>query len=145
MKKLFFTLITLLFLSTSFSQILNPVKFNYTAVKKGLNQYEVHIKTSIQPRWHIYSVRNPEGGAQATEIKIKSVKTIGAVKETGKMLTGFNKDFNVNEKYYENAVDFVALVKTTPGAKKLLGTIEYMVCNDRQCLPPKEIPFEVKL
>jgi thiol:disulfide interchange protein DsbD len=99
----------------------------------------------IEPKWHIYSVKNPDGGAQATEIKINDGKIVGAVKENGKLKTAFEKEFNVNQKYFESSVDFVQLVKLKPGNKKITGTINYMVCNDRQCLPPKEVEFKIKM
>ncbi len=41
MQKLFFTLLFAVIIQYSFAQILNPVKFTYTAIKKGNNQYEV--------------------------------------------------------------------------------------------------------
>jgi len=145
MKRLIFTLITLFFLSASQAQILNPVSFNYSVVKKGADLYEVHVKAMIEPKWHIYSVKNPDGGAQPTEIKINDAKSIGAVKEKGKMKTAFEKEFNVNQKYFESSVDFIQLVKLKPGNKKITGTINYMVCNDRQCLPPKEVEFKIKI
>lgn len=148
MKKLFFTLFalfTLLTINISFAQILNPVTFNYSVVKKGNNLYEVHIKAMIEPKWHIYSVKNPDGGAQPTEIKINEGKVIGPVKEKGKMKTEFEKEFKVNQKYFENSVDFIQLIKLKPGNKKITGTINYMVCNARQCLPPKEVEFKIKM
>ena len=145
MKKIFFTLITLLVLSGSYAQILNPVTFNYSVVKKGNDLYEVHVKAMIQPKWHIYSVNNPDGGAQATEIKINDGKVVGMVKENGKLKTMFEKEFNVNQKYFESSVDFVQLIKLKPGNKKISGTVNYMVCNDRQCLPPKEVEFKIKM
>jgi hypothetical protein len=145
MKRLIFTLITLFFLSASQAQILNPVSFNYSVVKKGADLYEVHVKAMIEPKWHIYSVKNPDGGAQPTEIKINDAKSIGAVKEKGKMKTAFEKEFNVNQKYFESAVTFVQLVKLKPGNKKISGTVNYMVCTDRQCLPPKEVEFKIKI
>ena len=145
MKKLFFTLITLFTIATSYAQILNPVTFNYSVVKKGGDLYEVHVKAMIGPKWHIYSVNNPEGGAQATEIKINDGKVVGSVKENGKMKTMFEKEFNVNQKYFESSVDFVQLIKLKPGNKKISGTVIYMVCNDRQCLPPKEVEFKIKM
>lgn len=144
MKKIIFTLITAFFLCASYAQILNPVSFNYSVVKKGNGLYEVHVKAMIEPKWHIYSVKNPDGGAQATEIKINDAKTVGAIKENGKMKTMFEKEFNVNQKYFESAVDFVQLVKIKKG-DKITGTINYMVCNDRQCLPPKEVEFKIKM
>ena len=145
MKKIFFTLLVLFFFYGSFAQILNPVKFSYTAVKKGTNQYEVHVRSMIEPKWHIYSVTNPVGGAEATELKLEGVKKIGKVKEIGKMKTVFDKEFKLNQKFFETSVDFVQLVGISQGAKKLNGSVTYMVCNDRQCLPPKELPFEIKL
>ena len=144
MKKIIFTLLVLFTVQAGFSQILNPVKFSYSAIKKGKNQYEVRIKTILDPKWHIYSVFNPEGGAEPTVVKLTG-SHMGKTKEVGKLTTIYDKEFGVNQKYYESAVDFVQLVKTTPGAKKLTGSIEYMVCNDRQCLPPKELAFEIKL
>ena len=98
----------------------------------------------IEPKWHIYSVKNPDGGAQPTEIKINSGKVVGAIKEIGKMKTVFEKEFKVNQKYYESSVDFVQLVKLKAG-NKVSGTISYMACNERQCLPPKEIEFKIKM
>jgi Disulphide bond corrector protein DsbC len=145
MKKIVFCLLSAFIFTASQAQILNPVRFDYSAIKKGNNLYEFHIKSMIEPKWHLYSVKNPEGGAQATVLKINNVKNIGALVEKGKMKTGYNKEFGVNEKYFENSVDFVQLVKLNPGAKKIAGTIEYMVCNDKQCLPPKEVEFKIKL
>lgn len=145
MKKIIFTLCAFCFAVVADAQILNPVTFNYSVVKKGNNQYEVHVKAMIEPKWHIYSVRNPEGGAQATEIKINEGSAVGAVKENGKMKTLFEKEFGVNQKYFESIVDFIQVVKLKPGNKKITGTINYMVCNDRQCLPPKEVEFKIKM
>ncbi len=133
------------FLSATQAQILNPVSFNYSVVKKGTDLYELHIKASIQPKWHLYSVNNPDGGAQPTVIKINDGKVVGKINEVGKMKTVFESVFNVNQKYFENSVDFVQTVKLNSGAKKITGTVEYMVCNDRQCLPPKEVEFKIKM
>ena len=55
------------------------------------------------------------------------------------------KEFKVNQKFFEENVDFVQTVKVNPGAKKVSGTIEYMVCNDKQCLPPKTVAFDITL
>ena len=145
MKKISFTLLALVFLGTSYAQILNPVKFGYSASKKGNNLYEVHIKTLLEPRWHIYSTKNPEGGAEPTVIKVKDGSAVGTVKENGKLKVVYDKEFKADQKYFENSVDFVQLVKLNSGSKKIGGTIVYMVCNDKQCLPPKEVEFKINL
>ncbi|MEO8765145.1 MAG: protein-disulfide reductase DsbD domain-containing protein [Ginsengibacter sp.] len=145
MKKIFITFLSVFVIQAAIAQILNPAKFDYTCVKKGANQFEVHIKASVQPMWHIYSIYNPEGGAQATALTFSNAKVIGKAKEMGKLKTVFEKEFKVNQKFFEQNVDFVQIVKVDPGAKKVSGTIEYMVCNDKQCLPPKTVAFDISL
>jgi hypothetical protein len=145
MRRIIFTLTALFFLSASFAQILNPVRFNYSAVKKGNNLYEVRIKTLLEPKWHIYSIKNPPGGAEPTTIKVKEGNSVGTTKEKGKLKSIYDEAFQLTQNYYENTVDFVQLVKTNSGSKKITGTIVYMVCNDKQCLPPKDVEFNIKL
>ena len=145
MKKIIFTLLSGLIVNLSFAQILNPAKFNYSTVKKGNNQFEIHIKASVDNKWHIYSIYNPDGGAQATALTFSNAKPVGKAKEVGKLQTIFEKEFKVNQKFFEQNVDFVQTVKVEPGTKKISGTIEYMVCNDKQCLPPKTVAFDISL
>ena len=145
MKKIIFTFLSAFLIHTSFAQILNPAKFNYSTVKKGNNQSEIHIKASVEPKWHIYSIYNPDGGAQPTALTFSNATAVGKPKELGKIKTVFEKEFKVNQKFFEQNVDFVQTVKVDPGAKKVSGTIEYMVCNDKQCLPPKTVAFDITL
>ena len=44
----------------------------------------VHIKTSVDPKWHIYSIYNPDGGAQATALIFKNAKSVGKQKKQAK-------------------------------------------------------------
>ena len=146
MKKLYLAFVLLIAGFTGYSQILNPVKFTYTAKKTGSDQYELRIKAAIDDSWHLYSVYNPEGGADPTLISFNGIeKKVGVLREVGSIKTIYDKNFRTNQKFFERMVDFVQVVKVKPGAKKVEGTVEYMVCNDRKCLPPKEIPFEIKL
>jgi thiol:disulfide interchange protein DsbD len=62
------------------------------------------------------------------------------------MEKSFDPNFNSTLKYYSNQVSFVQRVKLKSAASTVMkGTVSYMVCNDRKCLPPKEVPFSVKL
>lgn len=145
MKRTILALFLLGFFSTSFAQILNPVKLSYTAKKKSATQYEITVKAMIEPKWHLYSTTNPEGGAEPTTLKFEGVKPVGSIREVGKLHSIFDETFSVPQKYFENNVNFVQVVTVRPGTKKVTGSIEYMVCNDRKCLPPKEVGFEVSL
>jgi thiol:disulfide interchange protein DsbD len=43
-------------------------------------------------------------------------------------------------------VDFVQTVQVKSAVKtNFAGTVEFMVCNDHECLPPTDVPFTVSL
>jgi thiol:disulfide interchange protein DsbD len=54
--------------------------------------------------------------------------------------------FGVDVKYFSGKVDFVQLVKLKSKAKtNFTGSVEFMVCNDQQCLPPATQKFSIAL
>jgi len=74
------------------------------------------------------------------------VKLDGKVKEVGKMEKQYDPNFKSTLKFYGGKVDFVQRVKLKSTAATVIkGKINYMVCDDKKCLPPKEVPFSVKL
>lgn len=145
MKKIISVLVLIMAAFAVNAQILNPVKLSYSAKKTAANQYELHIKASIDAKWHLYSTVNPDGGAEPTVLNFTAVEKVGKLQEKGAMKTIFEKSFGVNQKYFESTVEFIQVVKVKPGTKKVQGSIEYEVCNDKQCLPPKEVAFEISL
>lgn len=145
MKRILLAIILFTGLGSVKAQILTPVKFSYSAKKVKPNEYEIHVKAAIDDKWHIYSVYNPEGGADPTTLSISGGEKVGNVKEVGKLKSYYDKNFKANQKYFESTVDFVQVVKVKPGATKIQGSIEYTACNDSRCIPPKEVPFEIKL
>ena len=55
-------------------------------------------------------------------------------------------NFNSTLKFYANKVDFVQKIKVKSAiATVIKGSVNYMVCNDKQCLPPKDVPFSIKV
>lgn len=148
MKKLLFFLIILSSAHAAFAQMLNPVKWSYSAVKVSDKLYEIHLTALLDKKWHIYAQEAGEG-PEPTSFKFNPnplVKLDGKVKEIGKLEKQFDPNFNSTLKFYGNKVDFVQRVKLKSSASTLVkGTISYMVCDDKKCLPPKEVPFSVKV
>lgn len=134
--------------TTAFSQIANPVKWQYTTKKLSDKEYEVHMTAYIEKGWHLYAQDAGEGPEPTTVVFSKNplVKLDEKVREDGKLEKSFDPNFNSVLKYYSNKVSFVQKVKLkTSAATVLKGTVTYMVCNDAKCLPPKEVPFSFKL
>jgi len=47
---------------------------------------------------------------------------------------------------YSNKVDFVQVVKLRSNAKtNVSGSVEFQTCDDKKCLPPKTVTFNVSL
>ncbi len=70
----------------------------------------------------------------------------GNVKEVGNLITHFEKVFEVDTKYFNDKVEFVQVVNLKGNAKtKVSGTVEFMTCNDSECLPPASVPFSIAL
>jgi thiol:disulfide interchange protein DsbD len=148
MKKIFFALIYILTIHSVFAQVENPVNWTFTATKISAKQYELHMSASVVGNWHIYSQQAGEGPEPTsfTFVKNPLVKLDGKVKEMGKLESLYDPNFKSTLKFYNGKVDFVQKVNVKSTANTVIkGTVVYMVCNDRRCLPPKEIPFSIKL
>lgn len=133
----------------SFAQVQDPVSWAFSSKKISTGKYEVHLTATIQSGWHTYSQTTPDGGPVPTDIKFNKnplVTMDGSVKEVGKMEQHNEPLFGVDVKQFSNKVDFVQSVSIKGNANtSVTGSVEYMVCNDRECLPPKEVKFSVSI
>jgi thiol:disulfide interchange protein DsbD len=150
MKKINLMAVCTLFFLAAFSQSPNSVvQWSYNAVKKGDKNYEIVLTAKLAAGWHIYSQYMSEGGPVPTKIQFKKnplVQPIGAIKEIGALQTNYDKNFEMNVKYFSNKVDFVQKASLKSNVKtKLSGEVEYMVCNDEKCLPPAKQTFTLSI
>ncbi|MFP5039440.1 protein-disulfide reductase DsbD domain-containing protein [Parasediminibacterium sp. JCM 36343] len=149
MKKSFLiAVVFLLAAAKGFAQIKNPVEWKYEAKKKGA-ACQVVITATVQKPWHIYSQNTGKGGPIPTKITFNKnplVTIEGITKETGKLEKVFDKSFNTEVLFYSNSLVFTQEIKVKAGVKtNITGTVEYMVCDDEQCLPPTKKTFDIKL
>lgn len=143
-------LLGLLFsVSGAVAQVRTPVKWTYRAVSKGAGKYEVIVSAAIEKGWHLYSQMTPDGGPIPTTFQFTRnplVTMSGAVREVGKLEKRHEKLFGVDVHQFSNEVSFMQAVAVKGKVKtNLAGTVEYMVCNDKECLPPATQAFSVEL
>jgi thiol:disulfide interchange protein DsbD len=148
LKKTITLFAVLFFAAQLFAQIENPVSWAYTAKKIGPKKYELHLTATIQNSWHIYAQKAGDG-PEPTTINFKKnplLKFEGKVKEVGKLETAFDPNFNSTLRFYNKTVDFVQIVNLKSAVNTVVkGSVNFMVCNERKCLPPKEIPFSINI
>lgn len=129
---------------------LNPVSWSFSVKKIGDKTYEIHMKATIQQRWHLYSQSQPEDAiAIPTTFTISPnplFKAEGKIKEVGKMEKMNDATLGVSANQYSNTVDFVQKVKLKANVKtNFSGNVEYQTCDDKKCLPPKKVNFSVAI
>jgi hypothetical protein len=148
MKKLLITLTVLAACISAKAQILQPVHWSYAEKKISATEAVVFCKATIDEGWHIYSQNMEDGGPIKTSFKFSpsAEYTLDGVTAEPKPVVKFEKTFSMNVKYFEHEVIFqqrIKLKKSGPTVVK--GSLEYMTCNDKQCLPPDDLDFSVTI
>lgn len=149
MKKSVLLLATVFFTMVCFAQVKDPVQWSFSSKKIDASTYEVHLTATLDNGWHMYSQTTPDGGPVPTTINfIKNplLTLLGAAKELGKLEQKHEELFGVDVKQFSKKVDFVQTIKLKGKVKTALnGSVEFMTCNDHECLPPKTQKFSLLL
>lgn len=145
MKKLLFPFVLLLFAVAVQAQIQDPVKFNSELKILAADEAEVVFTVAIDKGWHVYSTDLGDGGPISATFNVEKIfgaEVVGKLKPVGKEISTFDKLFEMKVRYFENTAQFVQKLKLTGGAYQLEGYLEYGACNDENCLPPTQVPFQ---
>ena len=148
MKKIIFFLFAVLFASSSYCQIYEPVKWTVEQKITSDKTAEIQIHATIDEGWHLYGLNLPAGGPHPTSIvfdKIENAVKVGEIKTPSKLLKQFDANFNMELNWYAGQALFIQKIKFTDASKvKIKGYVEFMACNDKNCLPPTKFPFTLK-
>jgi DsbC/DsbD-like thiol-disulfide interchange protein len=149
MKKLLLLLGSAFIVFNASAQVKTPVKWSFSSKKIKENTYEVRLTAAIEEGWHTYSQSTPDGGPIPTTIVFANNPLLileGKVKEVGKLEQKHEKIFGVDVKQFSDKVDFVQVIRLKRGVKTSInGSVEFMVCDDKECLPPATQKFSIAL
>lgn len=149
MKKILAALLLVIIGTVSaHAQIHDPVKWETTVENIRENEATVVITAIIEPGWHLYSQFIEEGGPVPTSFRFdggKGYELIGSVTESPQAVSEFDPFFNMEIAWHKSKVRFSQKIKLTEPQVSISGILEFMVCNDVNCLPPEEIPFEAAI
>src|SRR6185369_13547538 len=128
----------------------SPISWSFNSKKISDKTFELHLTANIQSGWHLYSQDQPSDAiAIPTSVSINNnplLKLDGKVKELGKMEKFTDKNLGISAHQYSNKVDFVQVVKVKSNAKtNVAGSVEFQTCDDKKCLPPKTVNFNIAL
>lgn len=103
-------------------------------------------KAQIDDGWKMYALDSPppsRGVRVRLEALPEGITQEGDFRQTPPK-EGHDPNFGVDVRYFEHTATLEATfkVRAGAGAKTLGGQVEFMICNDRLCLPPTRVPFQ---
>jgi thiol:disulfide interchange protein DsbD len=149
MKKTILFAIAALTGTLAIAQSSKQVNWTCTSKKIADKIYEVHMTATIGGNYHMYAQNVGGDGPIPTSFtftKSPLMDIEGVPKEKGRLIKKFESAWNHDVNYYESTVDFVQVVKLKSNVKtNLAGKVEFMVCNDHECLPPSTVDIKVNI
>ena len=131
------------------AQIQDPVDWSYSVKKVSADTYTFTATANIEGDWHIYSQTTGKGGPVPTKINFNKnplITVVGTTKETGQVKQVYDELFKTTVRFIGETATYTQTIKVRGGVKtNISGFVAYMVCDDRQCLPPSKKTFDLKL
>lgn len=148
MKKMLLVLFSL-FTVLGFSQTpLKPVVWHVTYAEKSSTEGEIIFSATIEKKWHIYSQRPTDVGPIPTSFTIApnaNFELKGKVEEEDaheEFVAAFDAKVFV---FSGTAVFKQKVIRKNNKSFTVNTSLEFMTCNDVQCLPPTTLDFIVTI
>lgn len=146
MKNLFLILLSL-FTVTGFAQTpLKPVTWNVVYIPTSATEGEIQYTATIEKKWHIYSQRPTDVGPIPTSFSVTTSADFDLVgkAEEGEAHEEYVAAFEAKVFVFSEKATFKQKIKLKNQKSFTIKTsLEFMTCNDIQCLPPTILEFTV--
>ncbi len=110
-----------------------------TDIKRG--KATIQLTATIEEGWHLYSSTLPEGGPKPTKLFFEEGQDITPNRELiqkSELISVFDSIFEMDVEYFEGTAEFEQEIEFKGDLANLKGYVDYMVCDDHQCLPLTE-------
>lgn len=122
----------------------DPVKWHFEITRDG-GQSTLNLTATMEDGWHIYGLElESDMGPLPTVFEFSDQEVEWGELMVPEPLVKYDDMFMMNVSYYEEEVTFTRAI-LNPDVHMVRGSVDYMVCNDETCLPPKLVPFELSL
>ena len=128
---------------------MQPVKWECTYKEIDEVNGELVLTAKIEPNWHTYSqVKQGNDGPLPTVFKFVKTPDYDLNKEVVEPdpIRLHSDVFDADVAMFSIEAVFIQKIKrNTKDAFDVMGEVEFMCCNDIQCLPPRTVKFTVKI
>ncbi len=144
-----FLIVTLLLTSLIIrSQVLEPVTWEFTSEKNGDNYYEIVMKAAIDDTWHLYAMDIAEGGPVPTSFTFDTPVGYSFIDKpytVSKPDVKYDENFGMDIGMHSGNAEFRQKIEVSEYPASVKGFVTFMSCDDKQCLPPRDVEFMVDI
>jgi len=130
------------------AQVFEPVSWVFTSESKGNNNYEIVMTATLESGWHLYAMDIEEGGPIATSFTFDPVEGYSlAAKavEVSKPEVKYDNSFDMNIGMHSGTAEFRQKISVIKYPATVQGYVTFMSCDDKQCLPPRDVEFSIEI
>lgn len=133
----------------AWAQPASPVTWKFEKEKISDTEYKIIIEATIEDGWAIYSPNiDPDVGPVPTTIEFLSsdfFETSGDLIESENVQTKMDKVWGAEISKFTEWATFTQNVKINSDNGNIEGILNFMACDDEQCLPPKDVDFKITI
>jgi thiol:disulfide interchange protein DsbD len=132
------------------AQIHDPVKWQSTVENLTATGADLKFTATIESGWSMYAIDIAEGGPIPTSFAFESNQAFelaGDMEQVTKPEVKEDPFFNNMKigKFHNLAVFRQKIKILKPESCAVKGQVEYMCCDDKSCLAPTQVDFEIKV
>ena len=143
-----FVLVSMSLGSKAQSDLDVPVDWHVYVERISNESYQMNFDADIKDGWMIYSSQSPDGGPIPTSVLLSTSDSAdfeSDLTEPVSPIVEFEPLFDQEVWKFKEKAKFLTTLESRDENTVVKGTITYMACNGRQCMPPTDVPFVVVL
>lgn len=114
----------------------------------GEETYRIVLEAAIPAPYHMYDMGPYEGGPNATTIDFapaEGVTYLGGVEQLSRPERHYDETFGMEIGTFAQKALFAQKVRLSVPAATVQATLEWMICDDRSCLPPDDTLLSIAI
>ncbi|HLP00354.1 MAG TPA: cytochrome c biogenesis protein CcdA, partial [Fimbriimonas sp.] len=139
MRKLLFLLLTLLISVVALAE--GEVSWKLKAIEGKGPVYQAVVEATMKDGWHLYPVREQEGGPSPTYFTVDGVD-VPKINGEGPLHTEFDKGFQKDIDSFIGTGTFLVPVTLKSPGKPPTISVNFQVCKDGVCIPPQDVTID---
>ncbi|MBK7385065.1 MAG: sugar transporter [Flavobacteriales bacterium] len=127
----------------------NPASWTFSARTLPNGQVSIELIATLEKGWHLYATELPsDQGPVPTSFRFepsRAYEVVGKLVEPDPVV-GYDINFGMVVRHHSGTPRFELIIDPVAKGPFLVeGEVEYMVCNEKTCLPPITVPFSIRV